>query len=95
MSDASVSCRLARVVARALIHLLEILQRARRVVQRGDRLGRGGERLAASASLSSRSLTIADDAREPEVLALPDGDIRLLRGAQLGDAERRGARDQR
>ena len=76
----------ARIVTRALVHLLEILQRPHRIVHRGDGFGRRGQRLQAG----EPGVEILHDrghAGEPEVLALSDGDVRLLRGAQLGDAD--------
>src|SRR6266571_2502513 len=67
---------------RAPVHLLEILQRAGRIVERERRIGSDGERL------QSRELVVeirdeSRDAGKPEVLPLTRGDIGLLGASQV------------
>ena len=70
----------ARVVARAAIHLLEILERAGGVVDRGLRPMRAVDWARNAVQRLANGRDAAVHLRGPELIALPGGDVPLLRG---------------
>jgi hypothetical protein len=80
------------VIARAQIHLYEILQRAGRIIERRGSVGSRCHGL----ELGQFILEIfadCENAREPEIRALADRNVRLLRGPKIRDGDAGGARE--